>query len=274
VTELGLKPIRDIKIGDRVWAYDENTGEKVLQEIVHLIKGEGSKELVDITLENGEVITATTGHPFYVDGEWVDAGALSSLNKLFGLKKEPVDIVNLKTYSVEQVVYNLTVDTDHTYYVGKSGVLSHNEGPECDPLVTQLGATKGGFSRIVPGGGLAAHELAGGHLIARHVGQSEAQLLSRLASNSRITGASSFTNRAVAESSVSSALSANQAAIQGFLSGSSNRLVINHSLSSPVGISVSRGASNAASASSVRVVLQRDSSLSTGYRIVTGFPTL
>ena len=141
------------------------------------------------------------------------------------------------------------------------------------PVTQGLEGLNGASSRIVPGGGLAVHEAAGGHLIARHVGQSEAQLLSRLSSNSRITGASSFTNRATAEYAVSAALDANQVAIRGFLSGGSNRLVINHSLSSPVGISVSRGATSAAPASNVRVVLQRDASLSTGYRIVTGFPT-
>ena len=82
-----------------------------------------------------------------------------------------------------------------------------------------------------------------------------------------------LTNRATAESAVSSALGANQASIQGFLSDNSKRLVINHSLSSQVGISVSRGSTSAVSASNVRVVLQRDASMSTGYRIVTGFPT-
>lgn len=57
-------------------------------------------------------------------------------------------------------------------------------------------------STIVPGGGLAAHEAAGGHLIAKHVGQSEAQLLSRLSAEPRITGSSSFYDRAFAEKAV------------------------------------------------------------------------
>ncbi len=38
----------------------------------------------------------------------------------------------------------------------------------------------GGSTRIVPGGGLQAHEAAGGHLIQRHVGQTDADLIARL----------------------------------------------------------------------------------------------
>lgn len=42
------------------------------------------------------------------------------------------------------------------------------------------GAEAGQSSTIVSGGGLAAHEKAGGHLIDRHVGKSEAELFDRV----------------------------------------------------------------------------------------------
>ncbi|KRV73914.1 RNase A-like domain-containing protein [Pseudomonas citronellolis] len=129
-------------------------------------------------------------------------------------------------------------------------------------------------SPIVPGGGLAAHEAAGGHLIAKHVGQSEAQLLSRLSAEPKITGSSSFYDRTFAEKAVSQTLDMKQAEIASWLSGSANRLRLDHTLSSPVGISVARGASSAVDASSVRVILVRDSKMPTGYKILTGFPTV
>lgn len=61
-------------------------------------------------------------------------------------------------------------------------------------LQAELSGTKplGPFSRLVDGGGLKAHELAGGHLLDRHVEKSAQQLLDRLAADSRITGSSSF----------------------------------------------------------------------------------
>jgi len=119
-----------------------------------------------------------------------------------------------------------------------------------------------------------SHEKAGGHLLERHVGQSEQQLLSRVEQNRRISGASSFLDRPGAERAVSQALEVNDSGIERFLNGDERRLVINHSLEETVGISVRRGDAAAETASNVRVVLERDPKMSIGYRIVTGFPTL
>ncbi|AJQ96673.1 choice-of-anchor A family protein [Gynuella sunshinyii] len=129
-TELGLKPIQDIRIGDKVWAYDEATGEKSLQTVVHLITGEGDKEIVNITLDSGEVIEATAGHPFYVPGlhDWVNAGELTLEQSLMDLDGENVTILKLVQTTEKTKVYNLTVANDHTYYVGEYGVLAHNAG--------------------------------------------------------------------------------------------------------------------------------------------------
>jgi len=131
-TENGLRPIKEIEIGDKVWAFNEETGEKSLQEVVHLIFGEGTKELVDITLENGELLTATTEHPFYVNNEWVNAGDLTNSSDLLSFGGENIAIEFIKSYTQEQEVYNLTVANDHTYYVGKNAILSHNAKKSCD----------------------------------------------------------------------------------------------------------------------------------------------
>ncbi|MGH1429386.1 MAG: Ig-like domain-containing protein [Arenicella sp.] len=127
-TDRGLRPIKNIKIGDKVWAYNEITGEKMLQEVVHLIFGEGEKQLIDITLENGEVITATDEHPFYVEGKWLDAEDLTRKNQLLSFDDQLLAIANIESYSRQGSVYNLTVNNDHTYYVGNEKVLSHNAG--------------------------------------------------------------------------------------------------------------------------------------------------
>ncbi len=55
------------------------------------------------------------------------------------------------------------------------------------------------FVPNILGGGLDFHEAAGGHTLERHVGKTEAQLAQRLASETRISAASSFTDRSVAE---------------------------------------------------------------------------
>ena len=136
-TEFGLRKIQNIKIGEYVWAYDEKTGEKSLQEVVHLIRGEGLKDLVDIQLASGDVITATAGHPLYTpekpeDQKWTNAGQLTIDDVLQGITQSDVRITNLYEHKELATVYNLTVANDHTYYVGVDGVLGHNI-TSCDP---------------------------------------------------------------------------------------------------------------------------------------------
>jgi hypothetical protein len=130
------------------------------------------------------------------------------------------------------------------------------------------------FSRLLPGGGLQAHEDAGGHLLDKHVGKTELDLQNRLAAEPNISGSSSFYGRSAAEDAVSRTLDANQTKISDWLSGTAPRLRIDYSLTDPVGISVTRGAAGAVDARSARVILVRDLSKTTGYRILTGFPTL
>ena len=130
------------------------------------------------------------------------------------------------------------------------------------------------FSRLVDGGCLKAHENAGGHLLAKHLGQTEQDLMTRLANEPKISGSSSFYDRATAESGVSKTLDANQFVVQNWLSGTSNRLRLDHSLSDPIGISVTRGATGAVEVGSDRIILVRDTSMPTGYKVLTEFPTL
>jgi len=133
-TEHGLVPIEEIKIGDMVWAYNEANQTKSLQEVTHLIRGEGTKELIDIELSTGEVIVATSNHPFWeVDSrEWLEADTLAINSILLNINDKNTTIKSLTHHKELKKVYNLTVNNFHTYFVGVSGVLGHNSG--CDPF--------------------------------------------------------------------------------------------------------------------------------------------
>jgi len=85
-------------------------------------------------------------------------------------------------------VYNMEVEQFHTYFVGQRRLLVHNN--------SILGAPS---SRLVPGGGLAAHEAQDGHLLLKHVGKTEAELSARLVAEPHISAASTFVTRAEAE---------------------------------------------------------------------------
>ena len=125
----------------------------------------------------------------------------------------------------------------------------------------------------VPGGGLQAHEDAGGHLIDRHVGKSEQWLVDRV-QNSNISAASSFRDLPEAEYFVATTLAENQSGIDAWLDGKGgSRLVVDASFDATTGISVARGQDHAEDVFSVRVVLERSDRLDIGYRIITGYPS-
>ncbi|MDW3572768.1 hypothetical protein N4235_17875 [Enterobacter asburiae] len=135
------------------------------------------------------------------------------------------------------------------------------------------GTEAGQRSTIVPGGGLTAHEQAGGHLIDRHVGKSEAELFDRVSTGNTKT-ASSFTDRATAEAVTSKAIDSNQAKIQSYLSGNQKGyLELDYQSSTAIGISVTRGSTSAEPATNARIIIGRDPSMPGGYKIITGYPT-
>ncbi len=127
---------------------------------------------------------------------------------------------------------------------------------------------------LIPGGDLDEHERAGGHLLARHVGKTEEQLRQRLKSDTRISAASSFTDRIVADTTVAAAIAANRGRIGSWLQGNEPRLVLSYRQSQPCGISLSRKSPKAREARAARLVLIRDPKFMGGWRILTGYPEL
>jgi hypothetical protein len=163
-------------------------------------------------------------------------------------------------------------------YLDSTDWMGNLSGPRLNPqfggVLIDSGVVPAPFSRLSPGGGLQAHENAGGHLLDKHVGKTEFDLQSRLAAEPKISGSSSFYDRAAAEDAMSRTLDSNQTKVSNWLSGTAPRLRIDYTLTNPVGISVTRGAAGAVDASSARAILVRDSNMPTGYKILTGFPTL
>ena len=123
------EPIEDVEIGDWVWAHDPETGETGARRVVDTIVGDGEKQLVDIEVL-GDTVTATAGHPFWVDdeGRWVDAGELEVGDRLLLPDGSSLGLTGVEGRVEAQRVHNLTVEGVHTYYVsvGDEQVLVHN----------------------------------------------------------------------------------------------------------------------------------------------------
>jgi RHS repeat-associated protein len=131
------KPIEQIKPGDKVATKDENDlperdkdgkeagviSGKVVRTFVHK-----HAEILKLQFDNGENITVTKGHPFFVQGKgWTQSGELSigdnTVTRLGYLAK----VVQVTSCGVA-TVYNFEVEETHTYFVGSidGGVWVHN----------------------------------------------------------------------------------------------------------------------------------------------------
>ncbi|MFG3044351.1 RHS repeat-associated core domain-containing protein [Streptomyces sp. NPDC048241] len=131
------KPIKDVEIGDLVVATDPETGKTGPRAVTALIKGDGDKQLVDVTLDTDGpggkktgTVTATEGHPFWVPQirQWVEAGSLVPGQWVRTSAGTWVQITAIRHRDRTASAYNLTVDGLHTYYVlaGSAAVLVHN----------------------------------------------------------------------------------------------------------------------------------------------------
>lgn len=120
--------IENIEIGDYVWSYNQNTKINSLQKVTDVFQKEVT-ELVDIQINN-QIITTTRNHPFYLPNYdvWVSADSLKTNDNvlLYDGTYQTVEGVDVRECA-KTIVYNFTVDENHTYYVGNSGVLVHNE---------------------------------------------------------------------------------------------------------------------------------------------------
>ncbi|TGD56848.1 polymorphic toxin-type HINT domain-containing protein [Flavobacterium humi] len=128
-TEKGYKNIEDIKVGDKVWAYDDATGNLALKEVIDTFTRE-FKQVYRIYFGD-EILEATHEHPFFIGGKWlkVDELKVGDLLTLYDGTTKAISKIELVEGNTK--VYNFTVDQYHTYYVSKQNVLVHN-GKPCD----------------------------------------------------------------------------------------------------------------------------------------------
>ncbi len=133
-------PIQDISAGDKVWAWDEQTGTVALKEVVETYINE-TDELIHIFVSGEEIIT-TPSHPFYspVKG-WTKATHLRAGDILVLVNGEYVVVERVQHEILEApvTVYNFQVEDYHTYFVADAGVLVHNS---CQKFSTTKDAAK------------------------------------------------------------------------------------------------------------------------------------
>lgn len=123
-TPLGYATIESLKKGDLVKSYDTKVEAKVDSEVTETFLHENHDGYLVI---NGNIKT-TSNHPFYSNGDWVDAGELSVGDKILHVDGLEHTIESIENYDDTIDVYNIEVDGNHNYYA--ENYLVHNKGIE------------------------------------------------------------------------------------------------------------------------------------------------
>ena len=152
MTEEGLIPISEIELGDYVLAYNELTGEVGYYPVTDLIS-HLDPVIVLLTIA-GELIETTPEHPFFTDADkWVDAGKLEVGDAIRTADWHLGLVENVTIVTQTQMMYNLTVATAHTYFVGEKQWLVHNDGKVCGfPFSNLRGKSEKYLQRNIPTG--------------------------------------------------------------------------------------------------------------------------
>jgi len=146
----GLKNIEEIKVGDVVLSWNETTGEVSYKLVTELFLHE-VELLYNIEINSSELIETTWNHPFWVINRdsWVEAKDLKIGDRVLLKSGEESHITGISSFNVPVTkVYNFEVEENHTYFVGKEGVLVHNYASK--EIVKVAGPTIAACSAIIP----------------------------------------------------------------------------------------------------------------------------
>jgi RHS repeat-associated protein len=145
-TQRGLVPIDEIEVGEKVWAWDEAVDTEGWFTVLAAIHGKRSYTLIELKFESGETITATANHPFYIEREdfyraektsikngedyssshWVSAELIAIGERVRQKGGGFVKLIGARRYVAMDRVYNLSISGANTFFVGRSGLQTHN----------------------------------------------------------------------------------------------------------------------------------------------------
>ncbi|PKJ57796.1 hypothetical protein CW370_20280 [Bacillus sp. SN32] len=216
-------------------------------------------------------------------GKVVEGGtAAAHVNK--GINKGKAYINSIVRNKNDLALVGIAQDIDNTYNIKNTPLLKSIIEDKKESVLRKsetsnnmgIGNVKQGDSTpLAPGGGLAAHEAKGGHLIERHVGKTDEELIQRLdkskMSNKKISGSSSFKDRATAERVANSALTNNKAKIEKWLNSDVKKpLVLSYKGNEVLGRGIPKGEDTITDLTNAKIILKKNKD---GSFILTGYPT-
>jgi RHS repeat-associated protein len=142
MTENGLKPIEEIKEGDKVLSYNEKTKQTEYKTVAQtMVRVAEAGRILSVKVEGeAEALGVTGEHPFYVrihkardntaseddEGEWIEAKDLRIGNEIRKADGSWAKVESVTQRSEGAKVYNFEVTDNHNYFVGQTSLLAHN----------------------------------------------------------------------------------------------------------------------------------------------------
>lgn len=126
-TVVSGRPIEDIRVGDSVEAFNEDTGEIEIRTVTKLFKNPMPTVMVKITTGDLRILRCTMGHPFFTKRGWIDAVNLERDDYVLTVDLEWVPVIRHEIYGnycEGRYVYNIEVEGLHTYIA--NGIVVHN----------------------------------------------------------------------------------------------------------------------------------------------------
>ena len=151
------KPIEDVQVGDEVLATDPESGVTMARPVVELIEHDGEHTMVELTFDDGSVLTATDEHPFWdaTTGAFAYAADLKVGEEVLTADRHTVTITGSRTYEESLTAYNLSIAGIHTYYAGSTPVLVHNScEADAEGVAHAIQNHTAGGSGVKPGAGV------------------------------------------------------------------------------------------------------------------------
>lgn len=137
-TKEGLVPIEEIKAGDEVLSYNEQTRQNEYRSVIETYIRQ-TDEIVKLEIEGeSTTIETTPEHPFYVrihrardslaetDGQWTRAAKLRAGDYVLSARGHWKRIEKVAGEARLEQVYNFAVHENRNYFVGEDGTLVHN----------------------------------------------------------------------------------------------------------------------------------------------------
>ena len=92
-------------------------------------KNKFSNSMIYLFLSNGEKISTTKEHKFYIQNKYIIAEDIKLDTKLFTVNNVEIKLLEKREifYEKEIFVYNFEVEGNHNYFVGENRILVHNE---------------------------------------------------------------------------------------------------------------------------------------------------